>query len=173
MEFRCTSRSNDKGKDYTHGTESCEKKDCCGYLAAKLQMWITHAVVRAIELKEDKHNQVKTNPTGRNNHIQQLENANKNILDCWKLMIDKGCKGKNTPKTIPVPTRIPVIVTQPVKKNKRTKFSEFDDQTVIGALLGGTIVVGGFLWKLGAGTVNTASRVLLPPIFYPDPNDGA
>ena len=100
----------------THGTNRCKSKEPCDVLALKLAAWILHYNERHQELMFDKYNYKQTNPRRYNNHIKNLEDAEKNIYKCVKFLSEQiannECKGK--PPCIPVinlapiPARIPV-----------------------------------------------------------------
>ncbi|WP_010584091.1 RHS repeat domain-containing protein [Schlesneria paludicola] len=151
-------------KDHTHGTVACEKEDNCGLLAAKLQLWITHAVVRAAELAEDQHNLKINNPKAYNNHISMLEQANVGIAKCWALLVKKcrGDKYRKFPDPLPVPIRLPVPAPIRVGYPSRAAYVCGMITTVV--VVSTTVVIR---------SAEVATRSVFIPVYCPALSDGA
>ena len=99
----------------THGQRKCNVDDDCCTLVLKTNAWIENYKERMKELIADKYDLQHKDPARYNNHIDEIERSQNNVLKCINLIYGKcgltdsipQFSPMETPRKIPVPSPIP------------------------------------------------------------------
>ena len=150
----------------THGINKCKDEDTCLLLSAKASQWIASFSERYMELTSDKNNLKQYDPYRYNNHIDQIQIAEKQAKKCLTILTKKikenKCCESGDRKPDSIPNFSPKPIPEKIPDNDNSSYA--DDGISTDKVVEGTLYAGG-----AVVTIYVIYRVvrLLPSLFPP------